>query len=913
MNKIVRTSIWPDDLLVTKLNIPSPHFKVMQRSRLTKYFAQNESIPLITVVAPAGYGKTTFISDSLTNLKEEAWRIVWLSLDSQDNSAIRFWSYIIAGINRETSINLSTNRLLQQTECFQIPLAITPIINTIADWQKPIIVVLDDYHNIDNDTIHESVEYLINHSPTNLHLIISSRKAVPFSLFRQKMEHKLLEICADELAFTLGETNDFLNTTMGLGLNQDKVGSFFQMTEGWIVALQLLAISIHANVKALTNHPDTTNRDQLSDYLLTEILNQQPEEVREFLIQSSILKEISPDFCDYVLQRSNSHQMLEIVRNANLFIVSIDKEQKWFRYHPLFARALQVRLSETDPGRCKTIFRRAYQWLKENGYSFNAVSYALNVGDIEQAADIIEESALQAIIQSDTISLVQWINQISEEIKANRPNLILLNLLATLLLGQAADIQPDLQRLEALIQPGSSISISERERNAIAWKIRVIRTVVIGWKGNFVKEIPSLEELIRTAPDVEPYFLGFLNNSLSEAYGLSEDLQASMACFERTTQFSLESGFNDEYLNGICEIGRLLEMQGKITEARNLYSKKLEANTTSTTKNESRTFLQSGLLSVELIQNNLDSARKLAEGLSQIYLQEFSQGFPWIYQATILIRLANYFIAIGREGEAYPYLDKVFSKISTDQWSGCKLVEGYIHLQTQIWLRDKKFHVVHNWLGERITQNGRSGVQSTEEKVMLAMLFIEQDRGRDALPILTELEIYLKKKGLMYSLVKVYILLSVAHSQLRNREKSLSNMKKALEIAMPERMIQPFLRLGSRPHKVLKLLMEELVQDGEEVKLAGFGCEILEQANQGCEKTSTPHNAQLTARRAILKQILTDREIRVFDQILDGKSEKDIANADLISINTVKAHIRNIYKKLKIHSRREAHRWLQEG
>lgn len=903
-----KTVFWPDDLLITKLNVPCPYFTVVKRDRLNNQIGPDTTLPITTIVAPAGYGKTTFLVNSIDRLREKGWTIVWLSLDSLDNELIRFWSYILAGIQKETDIKLSTAQMIRQAVTSQLQLGLTPLINAVANLNQQIVVVLDDYHFITDDQIHQSLAYLVGHLPENLHIIISSRKPVPLPLFRQKTERKLLEITADDLAFTLPEVNAFFTRSMDLELSNELIQSLFQLTEGWIVALQLFAISLQ-NKKDYQSisRMMLSSRQQLSEYLLNDVLDQQPEPIREFLENSSVLSELSPDFCDAVLERNDSQHMIEAVKEANLFLVSIDQEQKWYRYHPLFAQALKERLQKSNQEMIKQIYERAFYWLKGKGYSYKAVDYAIGAQDYEKASDLIEECALQAIIRSDTICLIRWINQISADIKNRRPQLIIYKGLASMLVGQLDVARSELEPLEAYLKSPESQKLPAEEKTVLEWKVKTIRTVMTSWSGNFVKEIPALHKLMETAPKVEPYYLGFLSNSLAEGYGLAEDLEMCLESFNRTKEFSRQNGLFDEYLNATCESARIYLLRGKINEARQVFTAVLAEATQADANENVISFIRSGLMECDLIQNDLSSAAKLAEGLSHFYKDEFTHGFPWIFQSITLMRIANFFFSTEQIEATYPYLEWVINRLVSDRWSGCNMGDGIVHLQTEMWLKEKHYLTAQNWLNDRITEKERTGIRSTDERLMLARVYLEMDKPRSATPLLLELEGYLAGKGLQYSLIRNLVYQTIAYEMLGISTKGHASLERAIELAEPQQILLPFIRCGVK----IKNMLLALVETGRlNEQVERFATEVLASISADSAKNKENPVVLEATRMSLLKHILTDREVELFNLLLEGLSEKDIASSQMISVNTVKAHVRNIYKKLNIHSRREAHRWL---
>lgn len=914
MEKKQINSVWPDDLLITKLNIPSSYFKVVRRNRLTDLFYPEMDSPLVTVVAPAGYGKTTFMVDCLSKFKDTDWEIVWLSLDSLDNSPLRFWSYIIAGLNKDTALSFSSANLIQQGFTSECPSVINPIINSIATYSHPIMLVIDDYHLITDESIHQSISYLINHQPANLHIIILSRKNIPIPLSKQKAECKLLEITSCDLAFTLPESKVFLSNTMDLNLDNEQVLSLYNATEGWIAGIQLYAISIHGKTDFQFIHKLLhVSKHQISEYLINEVLNQQEKSVKEFLIQSSILTELSPGFCDEVLSRHDSQEMLTKIMGANLFIISIDEDHQWYRYHPLFAQALKDHLEKTNPDLIQQINRKAYIWLNENRYSDKAVTYAISAGDLEKAAEIIENCALQAIIRSDTTSLVRWINQISEDLLLNRPGLMLYNALAGILLNRLDMINPELEKLEKVLKNNTNLNFTEEEKNVIEWKIAAIRSVMLTLRGEYGTAILKYNELLDKIPGIEPYFQGFVINSLSEAYVLAEEYDLGLSNFNKAKEFSLNNGLRNEYINECCELGRIYKRQGKITEAKQLYLSTLDYIYLTDAKYEVIAYVKSGLMEIELIQNDLAAAQKLAAEVTGIFSQSFLTGYPWLYQSIILIRLAQYNFSISKLEATHSYFDWVDKQNTSGKWTANRLIEGFVQLQTDIWISEKKYKTAENWLSARILDSVKYKVSATDEKFGLCKVYLAQSKYRPAIPILSELESYLDSKGMKFSLIEVLIIQSMAYRSIGNVQKSIQSIKKAIDLAEPENIISLFIKEGIKIKEILMDFVNYQNNNGiTENSSYSFILSIISHVDiTASTESNSLKAADEHSKKSMLQYLLTSREIGIFEKLLGGESVKDIAAEYMISSNTVKAHIRNIYKKLNIHNRRDAFKWIQ--
>ena len=416
-----------DHILTTKLHIGSVPPTYVARTRLVEHLNAGSQAGLILVVAPPGSGKTTLVQQLVAQLELP---VAWISLDESDNDLKRFLLYLIAALQTaEPGLGEKTLSFLQSPQTPPHEILITPLINELNVRSTPILLVLDDVHVITNLEIHKAIAFLLDHAPPSFHLVMISREDPPFSVGRLRVGGELLEIRARDLRFTLEEANLFFRQTMALDLEPEIIGALERRTEGWIAGLQLAALSIR-NIEDIDQFVETFagNNRLVADYLVSEVLDRQPEDIREFLLQTSILRRFTASLCDALIESPtiSGREMIRTMEGLGLFLVPLDHSREWYRYHGLFADLLSHRLHRRDATQFSQLHRKASRWFQEQGLIEEAIHHALTGEDYEQAADLIEEVGLEMFGRSQLLTLKNWIVALPETIMVDRPYLSVL-------------------------------------------------------------------------------------------------------------------------------------------------------------------------------------------------------------------------------------------------------------------------------------------------------------------------------------------------------------------------------------------------------------------------------------------------------------------------------------------------------
>ncbi|MDQ4075183.1 MAG: hypothetical protein M3220_02930, partial [Chloroflexota bacterium] len=380
-----------DQLLISKLYMPRVRPNLVPRPRLIARLDAGLSGLLTLLSAPAGFGKTTLLSDWLSHTQRP---VAWLSLDERDSDPIHLLRYLVAALRTIVpSFAQATLALLQSPQAVPVESLLTLLLNDLVHLPQSCILVLDDYHVLQQSPIHQAITFLVEHLPPQLHLVITSREDPPLPLSRLRARDQLCELRAADLRFTPSEAAAFLNGTMGLSLTEDDVAMLERRTEGWIAGLQLAALSIREQADRSNLFASLTGSNRyILDYLADEVLSHQPEPVQRFLLHTSILDRLSGPLCDALLEDGPPAQaMLERLEQANLFLVPLDDERRWYRYHDLFATFLRARLHQSQPDLIALLHDRASRWYEQAGFISEAIRHALEAQAFGEAARLLEE------------------------------------------------------------------------------------------------------------------------------------------------------------------------------------------------------------------------------------------------------------------------------------------------------------------------------------------------------------------------------------------------------------------------------------------------------------------------------------------------------------------------------------------
>lgn len=869
-------------LLKTKLHIPHRRPDMVPRSLLIKQLNERIQRKLTLITAPAGYGKTNLASEWTHSLQSEDTsnnRITWLSLEEADSEPIRFLSYVIAALQQVApEIGVGALSLFEMAQSPPINTVLNELINDIAGLDYHIMLVLDDYHVISHPEIHEALRYLVEHQPHQMHLVITSREDPPLPLPRLRARGEMAEIRMHDLRFSLDETTQFFSHSMKLDLESEVISVLEARTEGWIAGLQLAGIVL----KNLPDHQafmDTFSGSHryVLDYLTDEVLQSQDEEVRQFLVQTAILKRFNTDICQAVTGNANSQFILEQLEQTNMFIVPLDHERVWYRYHHLFADSLLTELSKAE---ASELYKKASAWHEANDMIFEAVTYALDSADPEFMADMIDVALQQETIWSsgNLVLYSSWLEKLPAQVLANRPHLSL-NAAFVLYLSGRFD---DALQLIALAETDLAAQPASPEVENLLALVALYRGSIAAVRGDVEQAIELITFAQSRLPRADHMAHARAHFSLGVANENSGQADDAAKNFLRASEKAQSAGVLHLAVHARCSAAQVLIDLGRLNLAE-------QACRTAIDLAEGQRFPPLGVAlsilgGIALERNDLASAEQLLnEGIAlssqrMLLIHVIAGMASYVHLTVCQGNTAEFLNAID---EVNAILEEYDEEYDVDRFY---LVAAAHQARMHIFLADRQ--AVDQWA--KAYQASRS--DSPFEYAELTLVrYLLMSGDYEAVPsILQPLLDAARHEGRFRASMEIKLLFSRYCQDKGDIPTALKWLSEALEIAAPEGFIRIF--LDEAP--VLELLpqVRETAPD-------------LVDAILGQQKS--PDDVERPAQPQ-LPEPLTEQELNILALIVGGKTNQQIADELVVTLGTVKWHVHNILQKLGVNNRTQA-------
>jgi len=592
-----------DPLLATKLYVPRARANLVSHPRLLDRLGEGLASRLILVSGPAGFGKSTLVSEWIHALASSAAprtgprpapegheedagaKAAWLSLDADDSDLVRFLSYLSAALQTiEPGIGAMVPGMLREPLPPTAEHVLTMVLDELCalpgsgDPDRPCILVLDDYHSITAPAVHSAVGFMVDHAPPQMHMVIITRADPPLPLARLRSRGHLVEIRADDLRFASAEATLFLNQTMGLSTSLDQVATLRARTEGWIAGLQLAALAMRAllssqdqrAVHAFVTDFSGSNR-YIVDYLAEEVLRSQPPEIQSFLLQTSILNRLNGALCDVLTGRTDSQALLAHLDQSNLFVVPMDDQRYWYRYHHLFADFLRTRVPGAQGVDPASGHSRAATWYEQHGFADEAMFHALAGRDFGTAVRVIEREGGPMLNNGDWSRLLRWLGALPEDLVLSRAALCLLRAWALTLLGQLEAVEPSLQAAEQLLaaDTASESSVLRGWRSQAA----AIRGRIASAQGDIPQAIALSHQALALSPEGDLVIRGIISMNLGLNYLLMGDLAEARRSLEQAHSWSLAGGNLVTAQRAAGVLAQVYQEQGRLHQAASEYHK----------------------------------------------------------------------------------------------------------------------------------------------------------------------------------------------------------------------------------------------------------------------------------------------------------------------------------------------------
>lgn len=909
----------PGDLLATKLSAPILHSMIVRRVRLTDLLWTSMQHRLALVTAPAGYGKTTLLGEWIARVASANWPVCWVSLDSHDNDPVRFWSYLVAAL-REVFLEIQFNVKLfisepcQDTDCTQL----NPLINQVAATQRHFTLVLDDFHDIHNPAVFQSLSYFIEYLPDNCHMIIASRLPPPFPVGRLRARKQLVELDLRDLSFNLAESETFLKQVMKLDLSMQEVETLTDRTEGWIAGLQLAALSLQGRKNPHDLLPDFPQGQRfILDYLTEEVLDRQEDNVKQFLLKTSILEKMSPAVCDALLGNNESRAVLETLEQRNLFLIPLDGQHYWYRYHTLFRDLLHKKLLDKHADEVSCLHMAAYHWLMENDYPEQAVMHALEAGNTRLAAETVESCALQAIIRMDLSAVVRWFNLLPQEIIDQRLRLVIYDGLVSLQLGKVDDLEERLAYVERRLLeiPAGEFEPDERER--LHRYIDSVRAAALCTLGDFSRGLDFSQQVLEDLQPEDFYFYGLIEHYKAYAYHAAGRLSDAVRVLENACKNAYKHSFYKEFVLSLSEKARFLRLQGKLHEAAQAYTQAIEHAKAHGVSSDFAIIPQAGLADILIEWNQIEEAdAQLVEPL--VYLSRSPEKIlDWFLMIDVCLAAARNRLLHNDFKQAAKILQMALQSAQAYHFIP-EILPEVLSARVDLWLVSGDLASALEWANEKLdlldVPSAGTKVAKLPNLELLAMVrvFLAADKLDIAEKLIAKLQENLAHSEQKDQLVRTQILKAVLQWKRGWQEAAAFTVGQALRLSTPEVRVRSFLDEGEPVQAVLssmaapRRLSKADLGDSEKIALDRLIKEMATPLKR--EHPPAPAAADLGEPQVIvpMAETLSERELQILLLLARGYSAGDIARELVISVNTSKAHIKNIYQKLDVHSRNEA-------
>ena len=899
-----------DVLLATKLHVPGPRPGFVPRPRLAQRLDEGADRGLVLVCAPAGSGKTALLADWARSGQRPA---AWLSLDDADNDPARFWRHAVAALDRACpGIGERVGPLLGPPAPASFEPLVTALINELAaqpgDGQARL--VLDDYHLIGSEPVHASLGFLLDHLPPGLGVVLASRADPPLALARLRARGQLAELRAAELRFTASEAGALLREAAGADLPDAAVTALTDRTEGWAAGLQLAALSLHgrADVAGFVAAFTGSHRYVL-DFLAEEVLERQSEQVRAFLLETSVLERLSGPLCDAVTGRTGSQAMLEQVERAGLFLVPLDEVRGWWRYHQLFADLLRARLRQEQPGRVAALHRNAAAWCEEHGLADDAVRHAVAAGEMSRAARLIELYADALIfLRGEGATVQRWLAALPAGLAGSRPRLLLAQARLALLSRhvEAAEVALDAAERALAAAPGVADEPFEpsagRDASQLAnvpAAIALGRAALAQLRGDAEGTAAFASRALAELSEGEWLLASHANGYL----GVAEWLRGRLAEAEHALSSSIgqwRAGQPTMAAWGSHLLGQVQRAQGRLDAAAGTYQQALEI-----TAPPGRPALPGagaahvGLAEVAYQRGELDAAlEQLTQGIPLcrqfVFTQPLATGLAtlaWIRQAQGDAAGARE--AIGEAGRAAPGQD----------------VPGLLNpvpaQRARLLLAQGDPAAAARWTQERGLAADDDPVYPREPGyLVLARVLLAQDRPGPALALLDRLHAAAAAQGRAGSVIEAGALRALALAASGEEDAAVAALVKVLTLACPQGYVRVFADEGPPMAALLgRLIAAQRSGSAAAGVPLGYLARLLRAFGS---EHAVPDTRPGTAAVPGIVEPLTSRELEVLGLLAAGRSNQAIAGQLVVTLDTVKKHVSHVLDKLGATNRTEA-------
>jgi LuxR family maltose regulon positive regulatory protein len=814
-------------LLKTKLYIPSAPASRVVRSHLITRLADVKNKALTIISAPAGFGKTTLLAEWIA---QTSLPVGWLSLDNGDNDPYRFLSYLLEAFESiYENVGLEARQILQSPQLVPPHIILVSLINELGMLIEPCVVVLDDYQFITEHAVHGTMSYLLDHLPSNVHIILATRADPPLQLGRLRAHDQLLELRTQSLRFTPDETREFLNDVMRLGLSAEDIKALETRTEGWAVGLQMAAILLKdsSNRAKFIQTFSGSNR-YILDYLIQEVLEHQPEHVRDFLLKTSILDRFCSELCEAIAGQSlePAISILDYLERSNMFLIPLDQERHWYRYHHLFADLLVAQLQRLQPAAIRELHLRASFWYAENGQIDPAIEHALAAGDFEQAADLVEKDAQRVTYQVEFARLQRWIDRLPHEMILSRAWIAITQGWLWLVAGKQPTLIDWMNQIEENFNTAWVNQYSKNDRQDLLANIKSLRAYISFFAGDAQKSIILAQEALHIISPANEALRVRLLVQIGTAHLMSQDVLTARDFLYQGIELGLQVRDFESATTGSMRLFRALRLLGKLSEAETIIQRVIQ------TLSETGRMHSPIASKPELCWGDLLRERGQKEAaqdwLDRGLLHARQYSVPYDIVSAIVYR-AKWFFSERRCDDALELLDDGFPLLKTYSmpppvalsWALCR---------ANVLLEKGDFQAVEASIeGLSVPSDDASMSRQEEAYIFLAKLHQRKGKHVEALAMLGKLAEASEAGGRNGNLIQILVLQAISLHAQGLTETALDGLEKCLTLAQSERYLMTFLDEGPQ----VGVLLQALQARGLPPPLRAYVEEIIQTFDRG--------------------------------------------------------------------------------
>ncbi len=882
----------PDPLVLTKLRPSQARADLVARPRLIARLDRAPGRRLTLLCAPAGFGKSTVLGAWAQRRAGDGNPVAWVSLDRADNDPARFLAYVVSALRRSGAATFGERILaaLRSTAPPRPEALTASLINELAAQQREIALVLDDYHLIDAASIHRVVRLLLEHLPAGLHLIVASRTRPPLALARLRARGQLAELTASDLAFTQDESETFLREVMNLDLSIENVATLAATTEGWIAGLQLAALSMRDRHDPAGFIASFSGKHRsIFDFLAEEVLDRQAPAVREFLLATSVLDRLAGPLCEAVTGQPDGQEMLEHLERDNLFIVALDDERRWFRYHHLFGEFLRGHLGSKDPARVRELHLRAARWHEEHGHGAEAIRHALAAPDHELGTRLIAGEVMSAWSRGEVPTILGWLDALPIELKRRKPSLLLQQAMALALTGRPQEVEPLLTAAEGAVETEAE---TRQFRLGFAAAVR-------SWCARLRGDAESAVGLARKALSLLPADVGglrtFAGTCLGDALWTTGDLVAAGDALAEASASGRRSGHVYATISAMTLLARVQVERGQLGRARETLDRARQVVADHHAELlPAAGAIHIGMGALHYEHNRLERAETaLGKGVE---LADGTRNVTDLVWGTVLLSRTRW-----AQGDKTGSLDLARKAERTARRYGADLE---IALATA-WLT--RLHIARGDLTEAAAaERARTSMADDAataarvlDRIASARLLHAVGRHGEALRLLDAPLREAQAHGRTHDLIEIMALSAQALWASHEPARAERTLASALALAAPEGYVRIFVDEGPPMATLLSALLD--AERDREPGTPHVETDYARRLLAALRRDVIDEKSASTAAR----ELLTQREAEVLELIISGMSNREIAAQLYVSLGTVKTHINNVYRKLGVHSRRQ--------